>query len=334
MASASLHPGAKAGDGVIHGVAVPTPVDEAPSPNELYPIPAVRSVALRSDDFYRYQDILTAAGLQRACVVTTESLGADPEGWAVAMAELLDNVVPSWWFVSNEMDAGYLTDEQGNRVESHASDRMDPPEYARFWDAVVPQIRGRQVGVPVVTGGFVSGSVDVLRDYERFIREADYTNLHPWNKDAIQAMRLIRDCRSAFGNRTRFIIGEWNRPADQIREYVRMLHQQQIAAAFFFSWHRFDVDALHDSAGRPTALYDAFIAAITTSLLEARMTAIEDRANGADIKDKLGDALTGEIELGGGVKLKAYYNALLLDVPGAGVYALPEGTVAQSFLEH
>jgi hypothetical protein len=318
---------------VTHGVAIPTPVDECPSPNDLYPIPAVRSVALRSEDLYRYQDHLTAAGIQRACVVTTESLGADPAAWAGAMRELLDNVVPTWWFVSNEQDAGYLTDEQGNRVESTASDRMDPPVYAQFWDAVVPQIRARQPGVPVATGGFVSGSVDVLRDYERFIREADYTNLHPWNKDATQAMGFIRDCRQAFGSRTRFIIGEWNRPADQIRDYVRMLDQQQVHAAFFFSWHRFDVDALHDEQGRPTALYHAFIEALSAS--QPKEVTVTQRIE--ELATMLGPEKLGNgglkngplLDFGNGVVAQAYWNCVIYDYgEEIGAYAHAQAHVA------
>ena len=58
------------------------------------------------------------------------------------------------------------------------------------------------------------------------------------------------------------------------------------------------------------------------------MTSIDDRAK--ELGAKLGEALTKEKSLTG-VKVKAYENALLIDVPGAGVYVLPEATVAYKF---
>lgn len=315
---------------MIQGVAVPTPVDKAPSPDELYPIPAVRSVALRSDAFYAYQDRLTAAGLLRACVVTTESLGADPDGWAGAMAELIDSVVPSYWIVGNEADAGYLI------AHSHASDRMDPPDYARFWDAVVPQIRDRQVGVPVATFGFVSGSPEVMLDYERFCREADLVNAHPWSKTAAETSLLLASYRSVLGPQTRFMVGEWNRPASEIAEYVRMLQAERVEAAFYFSYHRFDVEALHDEHGQKTDRYYAFIEALRapSPVLAKEVTtmtqAIEDRATAIG-PEKLGNggAKNGPpITLANGVVMQPYWNCVLVDLGEAGVYALAEATVA------
>lgn len=58
------------------------------------------------------------------------------------------------------------------------------------------------------------------------------------------------------------------------------------------------------------------------------MTNIDDRAK--QLGEKLGQALTKEKALTG-VKFRAYEHALLLDVPGAGVYVLPEATVAYKF---
>jgi hypothetical protein len=58
-------------------------------------------------------------------------------------------------------------------------------------------------------------------------------------------------------------------------------------------------------------------------------SAIETRA--AELAAKLGNALTGELDLGSGVKLKAFDNAVLLEVPGAGVYTLAEASVAAIF---
>lgn len=60
------------------------------------------------------------------------------------------------------------------------------------------------------------------------------------------------------------------------------------------------------------------------------MTDIERRANEESIKDKLGAALTGEMPASECV-VKAYENAALLYIPGAGTYLLPEGTVADKF---
>ncbi len=58
------------------------------------------------------------------------------------------------------------------------------------------------------------------------------------------------------------------------------------------------------------------------------MTSIDDREQqlGAE---KLGPALTEEAVIE--VKIKAFENAILWDVPGAGVYTLAEATVADRF---
>lgn len=60
------------------------------------------------------------------------------------------------------------------------------------------------------------------------------------------------------------------------------------------------------------------------------MTAIEERANEPTTQSKLGPALTAERGMAG-VRLQAFQNALLLYVPGAGVYCLPEATQARNF---
>lgn len=61
------------------------------------------------------------------------------------------------------------------------------------------------------------------------------------------------------------------------------------------------------------------------------MTAIDDRA--AEIGEaKLGPPLTDEYEVGGGRTERAYYYGILRQIPGAGVYLLPEGTTANRFL--
>jgi hypothetical protein len=58
------------------------------------------------------------------------------------------------------------------------------------------------------------------------------------------------------------------------------------------------------------------------------MTNIDERAK--ELGEKLGQALSKEKSLTG-VKIKAFENALLIEIPGAGVYALPEATVAYKF---
>lgn len=311
----------------LHGVAVPTDVLTAPSPADLYPIAAVRSVALRSDDFYRYQDHLTAAGIHRACVVTTESLGANPEGWAAAMAELLDNVVPSWWFVGNEQDAGYLA------AHSHASDRKDPPVYARFWDAVVPQIRARQPGVPIVTGGFVSGSPEVLMDYAEFCHEADLVNVHPWGKTAAETSLLLASLREALGRPMRFLIGEWNRPAAEIAGYIKMLQTERVEVAFYFSFHTFDVPGLTDHLGQKTDRYYAFIEALNAPEPEAGMGKLEE-AQSQDwwvlgrVWDDDGPMDTEEIETKSGrvIRMRGHEHGVGIELPSGTVYQPGEAT--------
>lgn len=60
------------------------------------------------------------------------------------------------------------------------------------------------------------------------------------------------------------------------------------------------------------------------------MTAIDERAE--ELGTKLGPPLSAELPLGSGVKVKGFFNAVLLDVPGAGVYCLAEASVAPTFV--
>ena len=69
------------------------------------------------------------------------------------------------------------------------------------------------------------------------------------------------------------------------------------------------------------------------------MSAISERATqigaeklgGAD-QNTMGQPLSEEIEMGGGVRLQAYWNCLLIEVPGAGVYPIPAANVLGVFL--
>lgn len=330
------------GRAVILGVAVPTEVQQAPSADELRPIRAVRSVALLSEDFYAYHRHLIAGDVIHACVITPETIGDDPGQWEANTRELLSHVFAHYYAIGNEMDAGYLTEH------SHASTRMDPPEYGVFWGAVVPVIRELQPSANVATGGFVSGSVDVLMDYERFCRAAEVVNLHPWNKTAAEAAQLIEDCRRALGGGQvrgrdlRWMIGEWNRPAAEIPGYVQMLRKQQIEVACFFSFHTFDVPGLTDRLGRKTDLYDALMRAITQPEPEVAMTVIEERASqigaeklGGSSPETMGQPLTGIFDFGNGVRMQAYYNCILIEMltpNGPEVWTAAEAGVANVFL--
>lgn len=60
------------------------------------------------------------------------------------------------------------------------------------------------------------------------------------------------------------------------------------------------------------------------------MSAIDDRA--AELGAKLGPPVTEEFELIPGVHIKGFYNGTLLELPGGGVWALSEATVANLFL--
>lgn len=60
------------------------------------------------------------------------------------------------------------------------------------------------------------------------------------------------------------------------------------------------------------------------------MTAIDDRAR--ELGDVLGAPLGHEITLANGFAYRPYYNAVLVNIPGAGVYCVSEATVANLFL--
>jgi len=60
------------------------------------------------------------------------------------------------------------------------------------------------------------------------------------------------------------------------------------------------------------------------------VTNIDTRAE--ELGEKLGPPLSEELELGSGVKVKAFFNAVLLEVPSAGVYCLAEASVAPIFV--
>lgn len=98
------------------------------------------------------------------------------------------------------------------------------------------------------------------------------------------------------------------------------------ACAIKFCYHPYLGFGLIDAQNHPTPDYQIFKAFAKQG---GTMTAIDERA--AQLGDKLGEALAPErvIEL----RVKAFNNALLVDVPGAGVYALAEATVADKFLD-
>jgi GH25 family lysozyme M1 (1,4-beta-N-acetylmuramidase) len=62
------------------------------------------------------------------------------------------------------------------------------------------------------------------------------------------------------------------------------------------------------------------------------MTAIDDRAE--QLKDQLGEALGPErpLMVGCDIMIRPYYNAWLIDIPGAGVYTVAEASVGNLFL--
>lgn len=126
----------------------------------------------------------------------------------------------------------------------------------------------------------------------------------------------------------RLFVLEWWRPAEEIASYLDMLRAETEWAAWFcFSSGMVSGFGLVDEQGYPTEEGYAFQAATGGT-----MTAIDERA--AQLTPEIiGAPLSAEIEMDGGIKVKAFYNGALLEIPGAGVYALSEATVADLFVK-
>jgi hypothetical protein len=297
-----------------------------------------RLVAFDEPRFFEYATALLDASLTVSVVIARESCADDDfGGWASFYSS---RIAPTYWVLGNEADAYLLAP-----AESPSSWSMTPPEYAAFWHAAAPPILANYPGAKLVVGGLVSGQPSYLDELLPLLNPPPYAiDIHPYGRDAASADDLfslyrsvaLPDARARFGayaqllgargfTRRLFCL-EFNQPADQIAAYEQMLAEETGCAAWF-CWSDGMVApfGLIDAAGNEKPEYAAFCAATGGT-----MTAIEERA--AQIgPEMLGEPLGDEIELGP-IKLRPYYNATLVEIPGAGVYALSEATVADRFL--
>ncbi len=281
-------------DGVtIHLVALPTDPEQAPDPSELPPLAGGRTVATVNPLCYEYHRRMRNAGLVHACVVTRESLGLYQPDWVPIMGELLVHLRPQWWILGNEMDAGYLG------ADSPASDAMTPDEYAQFVGALLPLIRSMQPQAKVASAGLVSGQPKVALEYRHSLDQLDALNIHPWGKAAWEAADLFALYRAAFPDMP-LVVGEWNREADEIPEYVDMLESEGVEWASFFSYHTFDVPGLVDKLNRRTARYYALSGALSAIEEPTMATWVpgHDFERFAAEHPEVGEPLTDEVTIG------------------------------------
>lgn len=163
-------------------------------------------VVLRSDPHVRaYIDLSHSVGVNVWGVVTPES--GDPElyhGWPIDLA-----------IVGNEMD-----------TTGPSSSTMTPPEFYALWYRCVEVFRH----VPKYVGGMASGHVYLAEPYV-YVEDAAGMCVHPYNKNTTQARALLQAYKIAYG--LPIIVDEWNRPAEEIAEFMAMLDAETAGHAWY-----------------------------------------------------------------------------------------------------
>ena len=153
-----------------------------------------------------YIETMRASGLGVLGVIANES--GDPEqyiSWPVSMLQ-----------VGNEMDGS-----------GPSSWTMTPAEFYALWYWCAELFPN----VPRIIGGLCSGSVARGEQYLAVEGAAGFA-VHPYGRDASSASDLIAAYREVTGYRNVYIT-EWNRPADQIAEYVAMLERETAGGWWF-----------------------------------------------------------------------------------------------------
>ena len=283
-----------------------------PAPSELLALGCslVRMQARFDEQMYRYHDDCRRAGFQTAVVLDRDAY-PNIEEHALTIA-------PTYWVIGNEMDA-YLLPEP-----SPSSWSMTPDEYVILFTSTRRTILKRQPEALLIIGGLVSGQAWWLDECGDL--GAAGIDVHPYSKSASEAEQLIVEYESLYG--LPIYVLEWHRDAPEISSYQRMLDVWTAGSAYF-AWHDVDGLGLHDSDGNQKPEYHAFKAALEGV---PTMTAIDEReAQLAAAGKDLGQALAEEAVIE--MRVKPFYNALLLDVGAAGVYCVAEATVADKFLD-
>jgi hypothetical protein len=301
-----------------------------PEASDLTPFGLVRFVYTDTPECHAAIRDYQEHGLTVAVVLARESFGTPyPANIAAVCDDLARNSAPDLVVIGNEMDAWALG------ADSPASWTMTPAEYAELWGICEETITGRLFGAKLVIGGLVSGQPSLAPEYVRAVKRIgghpSAIDVHPYARDSDSAAHLLYAYHALLA--MPYMVLEWHREAGEIPSFVRMLERRGIEYAAYFSLHQFDVPALLDEQGNRTERYHSYVQALSEapSPMEVIMTAIDQRAEGSDIKDKLGAALSEEIVISPDVHIKKFYNAVLLDVQGD-VYCLPESTVLGSFL--
>jgi hypothetical protein len=154
-----------------------------------------------------YIDACHAAGLSVLGVIARES--GEPGQYADWLTDLLA--------VGNEMDG-----------DGPSSWRMGPEEYYALWYLT----RYFFPDTPLLVGGLCSGNIYRGEQYW-CVEGATGVAVHPYGKTAAAARTLI--CQYRELAEMPVYVTEWNRPVEEIGEFVAMLGQET-AGAWWFCW--------------------------------------------------------------------------------------------------
>ncbi len=238
--------------------------DGAPSIEQLRDlgVSLVRMQARHDDQMWRYHNDCKNAGLETVVVLDSEAYASDIDEHAL-------HVRPSYWVISNEMDA-YLLD-----AESGSSWSMTPAEYSELWHESAGIILARQPEATLVVGGLVSGQTWWADNLKPLLDPEPWAwDIHPYGKDVELARTLLRIYGAVLG--TDIMVLEWHKDADEIAAYQKMLWQEVDGSAYF-AWHDVDELGLHDSDGNQKAEYHAYKETLKGKIPMGQMEVMETR---------------------------------------------------------
>ena len=159
-----------------------------------------------------------------------------------------ERIQPTLWSLGNEPDV-LLPD-------AVSSWSMRPQEYARFWAQTAPAILARQPDAKLIVGGLVAGQPWWASGIKPLLDPLPWAwDAHPYGKDATEAAALLQAYKEATGG-DRWCVLEWDRPAEEIGEYLAMLHQTtEYDAQFCWSDAMVEPFGLIDIDGNPGEYY-------------------------------------------------------------------------------
>lgn len=227
------------------------PLNSAPDASALCAlgVNAVRLVARPDPRVATCAAACQAAGLRVLMVLAKESYAGGDDDY------YLGTMNPDMVQIGNEPDQA-----------GPSSWSMSQNDYLALWNRVAPAWKAR--GKTVITAGMASGQSSWLAPIWGSLSPMPSTiGVHPYGKDANAASNLLYSYKQTY--MVPVLVSEWNRPADQIAAYMRMLSSETDGGCWFcYSDAMVSPMGLVDVNGNAKAEYNAIKEAINMALVE------------------------------------------------------------------